>query len=75
MYSKSDLLYSNIYSFDKYYGNSKKLDDLSLESKYSFLAEFFKTLNTFNKLKTQNEKTKKKKRNVYIQLHNYIMTC
>ena len=29
--------------------------------KYSFLDEFFKGLNKFNKLKTQKEKTKTKK--------------
>ena len=32
--------------------------------KYSFLDEFFKGLNKFNKLKTQKEKTKTKKINV-----------
>ena len=40
-YSKLDLIYNSNYSFCKYYRNSKKLDNLTLESKYSFLVEFY----------------------------------
>ena len=64
-YSKSDRIYNNIYSFYKDYRGSKNFDNLSLESKYSFLAKFFKDSNKFNKLKTQEEKIKRKKTNVY----------
>ena len=45
--------------------DSKNLINLSFKSKYSFLAESFKDLNKSNKLRTQKEKTKKKKINVY----------
>ena len=40
-YSKSDLIYNSNYSFSKYYRDSKKFDNLSLESKYLFLPNFF----------------------------------
>ena len=40
-YSKSDLIYNSNYSFSKYYRDSKKIDNLSLESKYLFLPNFF----------------------------------
>ena len=60
-YSKSDLIYNSHYSFYKYYSDCKKNDNLSLKSRYSFLAEFFNALNKFNQLKTQRENTKKKK--------------
>ena len=47
--------------------------------KFSFLDEFFKGLNKFNKLKTQKEKTKTKKINVYdvaSELYNEMLeTC
>ena len=52
------------YSFYKYYQDSKKFDNLSFKSKYSFLAEFFNDLNKFNKLKTRRKNTKEKT-NVY----------
>ena len=39
-YSKSDLIYNSKYSFYKYYCDSKKIDDLSLES-----VKFFKDFN------------------------------
>ena len=40
-YSKSDLICISNYSFSKYYHDSKKIDNLSLESKYLFLPNFF----------------------------------
>ena len=52
-YSKSDLIYNNNYSFYKYYCDSEKLDNLSLESKYAFLAEFFNHLDN-QKIKKTN---------------------
>ena len=68
-YSKSDLTYNGKYSFYNYYCNSKKINNLSLKSKYLILVEYFNDLNKFNKLKTQKEK-----RQVYMmQLQNYIM--
>ena len=63
-YIKSDLTYNSNYSFYKYYRDGKKFDNLSLESKHSFLAEFFNYLNKFNKLSPQKESAKEKK-NVY----------
>ena len=40
-YSKSNLMYNTDHSFDKYYCDSKKFNNLSYKSKYSFLAKFF----------------------------------
>ena len=48
----------------------KKIDNLSLETKYSFLAEFFNDLDKFNKLRTQKEK-----KMCMIHFQNYITTC
>ena len=59
MYNKSDLIYNSKYCYYKYYRDSKKFDNLSLKTKYFFLAHFFNDLNKFNGLKTQKEKTKK----------------
>ena len=68
-YSKSDLTYNSKYNFYNYYCNSKKINNLSLKSKYLILVEYFNDLNEFNKLKTQKEK-----RQVYMmQLQNYII--
>ena len=64
-YSKSDLIYNSSYCFYKYYRESKKFDNLSLESKYLFLAEFFIDLNKSNKLNPKNKAQKRKKMNVY----------
>ena len=55
-YSKSSLIYDANHSFYKYYCDSKKFNNLSFKSKYSFLAEFFKDLNKFNNLKTHTKK-------------------
>ena len=55
-YNNSNLIYNADHSFDKYYCDSKKINNLSFKSKYSFLAKFFKDLNKFNKLKIQKEK-------------------
>ena len=46
-YNKPGLIYSSKYSFNKYYCDSKKFDNLSFKSKYSFLAEFFNDLNKY----------------------------
>ena len=49
----------------------KKIDNLSLETKYSFSAEFFNDLDKFNKLRTQKEK-----KNVYdtfSELYNNLL--
>ena len=47
---KSDVKYNNSYSFYNYYHYNEKFDNLSTESNYSFLAEFFTDLIKFNKL-------------------------
>ena len=60
-YNKSDQIYYNKYSFYKYYPDSKNFDNLSFKSKHSLLSKLFRDLNNFNKLKTQKEKTQKKK--------------
>ena len=60
-YSKSNLIRSSKHSFYKYYHDSKKIDKLSLKSKYSFLLEFSKHLNKFKKVKIQKRRTEKKK--------------
>ena len=56
-----DLIHKSNYSFYKYYCDSKRFCNLSLESKYPFLADFFTDLNKFNKLKTQQDKNRKEK--------------
>ena len=63
--NKSALIYNNKYSFYKYYRDSKKIENLSLESKYSFLAKHYNDLDKFSKLKLQKQKTRKKKTNIY----------
>ena len=65
IYSKSDIIYNSNYSCYKYYRDSKKFDNISLESKYTFLVEFFKDSNKLNKLKNKKKKLKRKKTNVY----------
>ena len=42
--------------------------------KCSFLSSFFNDLEKFSRMKSQEEKTKKKKQILLIQLHNYIVT-
>ena len=69
-YNNSNLIYNTDHSFYKYYCDSKKINNLSFKSKYSFLAKFFKDLNKFNKLKTQKEK-----KMCMIQPQNYLMNC
>ena len=64
-YSTSDLVYEGNYSFYKNYRDTKKLDKLSLKSKHLFLVTFIYNLDKFTKLKTQKERTQKKKINVY----------
>ena len=64
-YSTSDLVYEGNYSFYKNYRDTKKLDKLSLKSKHLFLATFIYDLDKITKLKTQKERTQKKKINVY----------
>ena len=64
-YSTSDLVYEGNYSFYKNYRDTKKLDKLSLKSKHLFLVTFIYDLDKFTELKTQKERTQKKKINVY----------
>ena len=54
-----NLMYHNKDSFYKYYYHSKKIDSLSLKSKYSFLLEFSENLNKSEKIKTEKEKNRK----------------
>ena len=42
--NRSDLICNSKYRFYKYYRDSKKFNNLSYKSKYSFLAEFFNDL-------------------------------
>ena len=58
---KSNLIYNSNYSFYKFYCDSKKLDNLSFKSKYSFQREFLKYLNKCEKLKTLKQKAGNKK--------------
>ena len=74
-YKKSDQIYNAHHSFCKY-RYFKKIDNLSLESNYSFLATLLNDLDKFRKLKTQKEETKEKKTNVYntdIELYNNFL--
>ena len=75
MYNKLNVIYDSNFSFFKYYCDIKKFDNLSSKSMYSFLIRFFNDLDKFNKLKPQNEETKRKKQTSLMQLQNYIMTC
>ena len=59
-----DLIHNSIHGFYKYYCDIKNFDNLSLGSKYSFLAKLFNYLAKFSALKTQKE-NKKWKMNVY----------
>ena len=71
-----NLTYNSNYSFYKYYRDNKKIDNLCSKSKVPFLGNFFDDSDKFNKLKTQKEKTEKKKKTMcIIQLRNYIMVC
>ena len=54
-----NLMYHNKDSFYKYCYDSKKIDSLSLKSKYSFLLEFSENLNKSEKIKTEKEKNRK----------------
>ena len=62
-YNKSNVTYNIKHSFYKFYRDSKKFDNLSFKSKYSFLHEFFKYLNEFKKFKTRKQESEKKKKN------------
>ena len=64
-YNKSDLKYNANHSFYKNH-DIRKFDNLSLESKYSFLVNFFIDLDKFNNLKT----LKKRKRQMCI-IHSF----
>ena len=50
-YSKSDLIYETNHSFFKYYRESKKFDNFSFKSTYSFLAEFLNDIDKVSDLK------------------------
>ena len=65
-------MYYSKYSFYKCYRDSKKLNNLSLKSKFPFLVEFFNDLNKFKKLKTIKLKAEKKKMCI-LCLQNYII--
>ena len=52
-----------------------KFGNLSLKSKYSFLANFSNDLDKFSRLKPKKEKTKEKKNKRVIHFQNYIMAC
>ena len=56
-YNKSDLIYDSNPIFYKY-RDIEKIDNISLKSKYSFLANFFNDLDKFSKLKPQREKSR-----------------
>ena len=60
-YNKSNLIYdskiTNIWLSFYEHNDIKMFDNLSLESKYSFLADFFNNLDKYKKLKPKKEKT------------------
>ena len=56
-YNKSDLIYDSNPIFYKY-RDIEQIDNISLKSKYSFLANFFNDLDKFSKLKPQREKSR-----------------
>ena len=60
------------HSFYKY-GDIKKIDNLSLELNYSFLANFLNDLDKFIKLKPQKEETKEKIQMCMMKFQNYVM--
>ena len=64
-YNKSNLIYNSKYRFYKHYRSSKKIDNLSFKSKFSFLHRFLKDLNKFEMLKTLKQETENKKTNVH----------
>ena len=64
-YNESDLIYDTNHSFYKYYRDSKKIDNLSFRSKYSFLHEVLHDLKRFSDLKLRNGNTKNKKIKVF----------
>ena len=75
-YSKSNLIYNGKYSFYKYYLDSKKFDNLSVKSKYSFLHKFFYDLSKFKILKITKQETEKKKPNMHdraSELYNELL--
>ena len=75
-YNKSNVTYNIKHSFYKFYRDSKKFDNLSFKSKYSFLHEFFKYLNEFKKLKTRKQESEKKKKQMcIIHFQNHLMNC
>ena len=51
-YSKADLIYDANHTFYKYH-DIKKSNNLSFESKYSFIANLFDDLNKLSRLKPQ----------------------
>ena len=66
------------YSFYKYYRYSKKLDNLSLKSKYSFLCHFLNDFNKFNKIITKRKSTNEKsnEHDTASELYNeFLETC
>ena len=75
-YYKSNVTYNIKLSFYKFYRDSKKFDNLSFKSKYSFLHDFFKYLNEFKKLKPRKQESEKKtKQMCIIHLQNHIINC
>ena len=73
-YNKSNLIYGANHSFYKYH-DINEFDNLFLESKYSFLANFFNYLDKFIKLEPKKKRNKRKTILHIIQLQNYIITC
>ena len=59
-YNKINLIYDSKHSSQKYHG-FKKIDNLSFESKHSFLIKFYYDLEKFNRLDPQKEHIKAKK--------------
>ena len=71
--SKLDDTYNSDYSFNKYVCNIKKFENLSLKSKYLFLAKFWNDLNKFNKLKPQKEETQRQEQMSMIKLQSHVV--
>ena len=66
-------MHNRNYSFCKYYRNSKRFDNFSFKSKYSFLAKFSSYSNKFNKLKTHTWKNTKSVYDAASELCNEVL--
>ena len=62
--NESDYNYDNNFAFDKFYGDFQNFKDRSLESKYNYKSNFYKTLSEFKNHKTNTDETQQRKNKV-----------